>query len=183
MVKGISVAIVISSSAPAPQINLLVFVLYIEYILSTMIEKTIEHLHHLIKIIPALLINIDEKEFSYKSSDDKWSKKEILGHLIDSATNNHQRFVRSQFEDTPSINYDQNKWNKYNFYNQIEKEQLIAFWTIYNKQLYAIIRLIPKDHLIKMCNTGGVENVTIEFLFNDYVLHMEYHLKQIVSYS
>ncbi len=49
---------------------------------------------------------------SIKLFPNKWSKKEIIGHLINSATNNHQRFVRCQFETIPKIVYDQNKWKE-----------------------------------------------------------------------
>ena len=90
----------------------------------------------------------------------KWSKKEVLGHLIDSATNNHRRLVQSQFEVAPLIAYDQNNWNKYNFYNQISSKQLISFWTIYNQQLVELIKLLPKESLLRECNTGK-GNVTL----------------------
>jgi hypothetical protein len=56
----------------------------------------------------ALLNAIEEPAFSLKQSPARWSQKEIIGHLIDSATNNHHRFVRGQFEDSPVIAYDQN---------------------------------------------------------------------------
>lgn len=63
----------------------------------------IERLNYLCTHIPNLLAAIDEATFNEKTSPAKWSKKEIVGHLIDSATNNHQRFIRAQFEDRPSI--------------------------------------------------------------------------------
>lgn len=66
-----------------------------------MIKETILRLQFLIDTIPSLLTEIDEVQFSNKPNFEKWSKKEIIGHLIDSATNNHQRFVRCQFENVP----------------------------------------------------------------------------------
>ena len=63
------------------------------------------------------------------------------------ATNNHQRFVRGQFEDKPKIVYDQNKWNRYSFYQQIDLKQIITFWTVYNRQLLQLVRHIPKENL------------------------------------
>src|SRR6478736_6524805 len=100
-----------------------------------MIEKPINRLDLLINTIPSLLTNIEDSNASLKPSPDKWSKKEILGHLIDSATNNHQRFIRGQFEDVPTISYDQNQWNRLNHYNEIALTQLIVFWMQYNKHL------------------------------------------------
>lgn len=71
-----------------------------------MIEESINRLIYIIHEAPKLLMGIGEEKMLLKPSIDKWSKKEILGHLIDSATNNHQRFVRAQFEMNPEIVYD-----------------------------------------------------------------------------
>jgi hypothetical protein len=148
-----------------------------------MIKESISRLQFLIDTIPSLLTEMEEIEFSEKQNLEKWSKKEILGHLIDSATNNHQRFVRCQFENIPKIVYDQNNWNKFNFYQQIDKNQIILFWTIYNKQLVQLINNIPNENLVKECKTGDDKNYTIEYLIIDYVEHLEYHLQQIIAYK
>ena len=63
----------------------------------------IERLEFLCNVIPSLLLEIEPLQFSAKPDRNKWSYKEIIGHLIDSATNNHQRFIRGQFEDRPSL--------------------------------------------------------------------------------
>ena len=146
-----------------------------------MIADTIYRLEYLCNTISALLKNIDNHTFSEKIEPDKWSKKEIIGHLIDSATNNHQRFVRGQFEDRPRIVYDQNNWNKYNFYQQIDKQQIIDFWTVYNRQLLELIKQIPNENLQLECFVGD-KLLTLDFLVNDYVEHLEHHLKQVISY-
>ena len=147
-----------------------------------MTKEAISRLQFLIDIIPSLLTEIDELKFSEKPNLEKWSKKEIIGHLIDSATNNHQRFVRCQFENVPKIVYDQNNWNKFNFYQQIDKKQIIEFWTIYNKQLVELMKNIPNENLLSECKTSDDKNYTIAFLISDYVEHLEHHLQQIVSY-
>lgn len=147
-----------------------------------MIQKSIERLAFLCETIPQLLFEIDDLTFSEELTSEKWSKKEILGHLIDSATNNHQRFVRCQFEDIPTITYDQNNWNKYNYYQQINNNQIIEFWTIYNKQLVVLIKNISTENLLRECITSDGKADSIAFLFSDYVEHLEYHLKQIVNY-
>jgi hypothetical protein len=148
-----------------------------------MIEKSVQRLHYLCNTIPTLLINLTEDEFSRKLASDKWSKKEILGHLIDSATNNHQRFVRVQFEHVPTITYDQNKWNSYSYHTQTNSIQLITFWTAYHRQLAELIKHIPKDNLTRECCIGRESNVTLQWLIDDYVRHLEHHLKQIVEYN
>ncbi len=101
--------------------------------------------------------------------------------MIDSATNNHQRFIRGQFENIPEISYDQNKWNEFSFYQAINAQQIISFWTSYNKQLLEIIKKIPNDSLTKEVKIK--ENIlTLKFLITDYVEHLEHHLKQIIKY-
>ena len=72
-----------------------------------MTRQSIQKLQYLCNTIPQLLNEIDDHIFSLKPGAAQWSKKEIIGHLIDSAVTNHQRFVRSQFEEVPKITYDQ----------------------------------------------------------------------------
>ncbi len=146
-----------------------------------MIASAINRLNYIIDIAPPLLTAIGEEEMSATSSPGKWSKKQILGHLIDSAANNHQRFVRGQFEHIPAIRYDQDKWNAFNFYADIDSQQIISFWTIYNKQLIEIIKRIPAENLQRQV-TMGEAPVTLEFAITDYVAHLEHHLKQVIEY-
>ena len=143
-------------------------------------QKSIDRLEELIKIIPDKLNEIDEFDFSYKPNPEKWSKKEILGHLIDSATNNHQRFIRTQFEKLPKIWYDQNNWVEKNNYQSIDKKILIDFWTIYNKHIIHIAKNIQTDKLKNICEMKDNTKLTIEFLFCDYLKHLEHHLNQII---
>ncbi len=147
-----------------------------------MIKETIERLEYLCDTIPALLKAIPEKDFANKPAPGKWSKKETLGHLIDSATNNHQRFIRSQFEIEPVIFYDQNNWNLYSHYNKLDSAHLIAFWTIYNRHLLEIIKRVPEHNLSMTSISHDNERVTLGFLIEDYLKHMEHHLHQIVNY-
>lgn len=145
-----------------------------------MISNSINKLKEIIETIPLILNNFSEETFNKKENLNKWSKKEILGHLIDSATNNHQRFVRGQFEDNPKIIYDQNNWNKYNFYPEINSKQLIDFWKIYNIQLVEIMNKIEVKNLQKTIDVNE-KLLTLEFLIIDYVEHLEHHLKQLIE--
>src|SRR5690606_10608830 len=120
-----------------------------------------------------------------KPAPDKWSKKEILGHLIDSATNNHHRVVRGQFEHKPRITYDNHVWNAGNHYQALTSKHIISFWTAYNKHLLAVVKRIPTEKMMNEVETGeeGDKNtMTVAFVIEDYVDHLEYHLRQIVSY-
>jgi len=147
-----------------------------------MIQESISRLEYLCKIIPSLLNDISVADFLFKPSPEKWSKQQVLGHLIDSATNNHQRFIRVQFEDVPYIRYDQNQWNHYSFYHDLNTAELIEFWRRYNLHLVEIIKRIEPSNLSRFCHTGGENPVTLEFLVNDYVQHLEHHLKELVNY-
>lgn len=146
-----------------------------------MIERAINRLGFIIETAPSILTQLSEESMSEKPLPNKWSKKEILGHLLDSATNNHHRFVRGQFENVPEIRYDQEKWNQFNFYQKIDTKQLIEFWRIYNIQLIEIIKQIPAENLQREIRVGE-QLLTMEFLISDYVEHLEHHLKQIIDY-
>lgn len=146
-----------------------------------MFEESLKTLSSILDKAPGLLMEIGEANMSIKPAPEKWSKKEILGHLIDSATNNHQRFVRGQFEIEPEITYNQNKWNEFNYYQKIHSSQIISFWTSYNMQILELGKLIPTSNLKMLVKTGDV-SMSIELLFIDYVDHLEHHLKQIINY-
>lgn len=146
-----------------------------------MIDQAIKRLTELTLELPELLKGISEIKFSIKPSPEKWSKKEILGHLIDSATNNHQRFIRVQFEKRPAIFYEQDNWVRYHYYNELPAKQLIRFWTAYNKQLIEIIKRIPEENLVLECKMRDGKFVTLDYLVNDYVTHLEHHINQIFN--
>lgn len=144
-----------------------------------MLEPTIKKLEHLCNTIPQRLNEFDEQTFSTSPAPNKWSKKEIIGHLIDSATNNHQRFIRVQYENEPTIVYDQNNWVYLNNYYQEDSKQLILFWTVYNKHLVEVIKHIPKENLTRECIVHDNKKVTLQWIIEDYVRHLEHHLGQI----
>lgn len=145
-----------------------------------MIHEAIDRLEHLLNNFPERLYKIDEAVYSAKTSPAKWSKKEIIGHLIDSATNNHQRFIRIQIEDLPSIRYDQDKWVDAGQYQSMHAVDLLKFWEAYNRHLLELIRRIPTAALQRKCMVGTV-TYTLAFVITDYVDHLEHHLKQILS--
>ena len=127
------------------------------------------------------LRSLNETKAAIKPSPAKWSKKEILGHLIDSATNNHHRFVRAQFELEPTILYNQNEWNKHSYYDSMEDDHIVSFWTWYNRHIIELVRRIPPPMLKRECTMEDGSTRTIAWLFDDYVRHMEHHLRQIFA--
>lgn len=142
------------------------------------IKTSIQRLAYLCKNIPEKLLKIDKSKFDFKESDVKWSKKEILGHLIDSAANNHQRFIRAQYENEPIIFYDQNIWVTLTNYQLMDSGELINLWNAYNQLILNIIHQIPNENLTRLVgNRDG--KFTLQFCIEDYVNHLEHHLNQI----
>ena len=137
-------------------------------------KETIHETHKRLK-------NISSEDWSYRNAPTKWSKKEILGHLIDSAANNHQRLVRVQFEDNPAIRYDQDKWVMTQDYHNASINDLIELWLNYNKHLVHIISKMPKEKYERTCDVGKEEPVTLEWLVKDYLRHLKHHLNQIIG--
>jgi hypothetical protein len=123
---------------------------------------------------------ITDAEAAKRPSLHKWSKKEILGHLIDSASNNHQRFIRAQLEKRLSFpGYEQEGWNRTQRYQDAGWENLVDLWTAYNRHLCHVIRIIPTGRLSNTCVIGNGDPVTLDFLVEDYLRHLQHHLAQI----
>ena len=109
-----------------------------------------------------------------------WSSKQVIGHLIDSASNNHQRFVRASLQ--PALDfpgYDQEGNVRMQAPHEADWLLLISLWGAYNRYLAHVIARIPESKLATPCRIGSGEPVTLGFIAEDYVRHMVYHLKQI----
>jgi len=146
------------------------------------IAPSLQRLQYLLDTVPALMQQVPESEFNQKPGPDKWSKKQIIGHLIDSAANNHQRFIRIQYEDKPILSYDQDAWNNLSYYQELDKERVINLWETMNRHLVHIAQNIPAQNLSRTGSLQSGEEMSLAFYINDYVKHAEYHLKDIVAY-
>ena len=145
------------------------------------LEHCLAQLIHILDTVPTQLRSFSEEEFAAIPSAGKWSKKQIIGHLIDSATNNHHRFVRAQFDDKPTILYDQESWNEYSYYQSMSQEHVISFWEMYNRHIVELTQRIPAALLSRKCIMSDGKGYSIAWLFEDYVRHMEHHLRQIFN--
>lgn len=128
------------------------------------------------------LEKISEDSSGYKEAPNKWSKKEILGHLIDSALNNHQRFVRAAYDaagDFPG--YNQDLWVAIQHYNERSWNDLIELFTISNIHLCNTLNHFPEDGLQNKCNFGRHGIVPIEFVAEDYLRHLKHHIEKIIN--
>ena len=127
------------------------------------------------------LLQIPPETFLYKPSPAKWSKKEIMGHLIDSAHSNIRRFVVAQYEDNPTIVYNQEKWVVINNYQQWNSNQLINLWYLLNKQVVEILKNTSAEMSGRICFTN--ESQTVQWLAADYNKHLRHHIHQVLGLS
>ena len=136
-----------------------------------------------IESFPTKLKQISFEELLKKPAQGKWSKKEILGHLIDSAINNLKRFTEIQFSPQPYtvISYQQNELVIVNDYQNLPLQHLLDLWQSLNRQIVFVVKAIPVDKLNYPVDPQyeNRELKTLSWIICDYVAHMEHHFKQI----
>jgi len=109
-----------------------------------------------------------------------WSPKQVLGHLIDSASNNHQRFVRAAQQTSLEFpGYDQEGNVRVQAPQEADWSLLVSLWAAYNRYLAHIIARLPASKLETVCRIGSNEPTTLGFIATDYLTHLLHHLKQI----
>jgi len=123
--------------------------------------------------------SISAESWSDKPLSNKWSRKEILGHLCDSAMNNIRRFVVSQYEENNVIVYQQDDWVASQDYQSENYQNIISLWKLLNEQIIKIIKKIPQEKLKNTCKTP--EEHSIIWLIEDYIKHLNHHLNQILN--
>lgn len=122
---------------------------------------------------------IPEEVMSAKPNPAKWSKKEIVGHLVDSAQTNIRRFVIAQYENNPKFGYDQDKWVMISGYQQYDTKELINLWYLLNRHFSIIIRNTDPVLADRISTTD--EEHTIEWLAMDYIKHLRHHIHQVLE--
>jgi hypothetical protein len=152
-----------------------------------------EFLHDFEETIRDAAVRLQEisAEESRQPGNGEWSRHEVLGHLIDSAANNHQRFVRAQFKDDLVFpGYDQEQWVSSQRYNDEPWPDLIELWRAYNLHLVHVVSRIPEDVLTRPRDRHSLDQIafktvaqseptTLEYLVRDYLDHLKHHLDQI----
>jgi hypothetical protein len=143
--------------------------------LSLLLRETIE------RELPNLRALTDAAASQNDGRPGSWSRKEELGHLIDSATNNHVRFVLASIDgEFRGQGYAQDKWVEAHGYRDLAWRDLVDLWYQYNTLLGCVVERIPEAHLDNRCVIGwGV--VTLRFVIEDYVRHMQHHLDHLLA--
>ncbi len=142
---------------------------------STELTSLIEETH------PRFL-GLTEAHAADKPYADKWSLKEILGHLLDSAVNNHQRIVRMQESpDIGKLGYNQVHWVSSQRYHERPWRDLVELWFQFNRHLAHVIAHIDPAALDHTCDMGYAEPATLKFVAEDYVRHVHHHVDQVLG--
>lgn len=143
----------------------------------------------------AQLTQINESQAAQPRAVDHWSAKQIIGHLIDSAANNHARFVLAQMKDDLLFpGYQQEDWVRINHYQEASWPQLVELWRAYNLHLHHLMSHASREKMSTPCIQHTLEEiafktvpksepVTLEYLMQDYVVHLKHHLGQILGAS
>ncbi len=156
-----------------------------------MSEETQLSLDQIVLNAFAKLILIEENIAEQKPSPDKWSAKEIVGHLVDSACNNHGRFMRAQFQDEMVFDgYNQEGWVTSQNYQESNWQDLLILWRQLNLHIAHLTKHIPVGELVKVRTRHNFhqiawktvpqhEETTLAYFIDDYVGHLQHHLKQV----
>ncbi|MGE7609263.1 DinB family protein [Peribacillus frigoritolerans] len=131
-----------------------------------------------IGFIPEEFNRMTEKELNHRPMPHKWSKKEILGHLCDSALNNMDRFIKIQYEEHPYViqSYNQEQWVLVQNYQERPLDEIVNLFCALNKQIIHVITNTPNDRLSNLCDIGNNQLKSLEWLIKDYLEHMEHHI-------
>ena len=153
----------------------------------------IDHLMLAVDQAVPRLLEIQDTAAGGRPAPGKWSPKEIIGHLIDSAVNNQARFVRAQMQDDLVFDgYDQDAWVRVQRYQDRSWPDLVRTWRTYNEQVAAIMRAAPAHELDRVRARNNLHEIgfeplppgeppTLAFLMRDYVAHLQHHLRQVFS--
>ncbi|KOS61599.1 DinB family protein [Lysinibacillus agricola] len=143
-------------------------------------QSTIDRLNFWISKVPEEFHQMSDSEISKRPAPQKWSKKEILGHLCDSAINNLERFIKIQYDKQPFVltSYDQVQWVKIQGYQELPIDEVLNLWVSLNKKIINVIKNIPNERLALQCDVGNNQIMTLQWLIQDYLEHTEHHLKK-----
>ena len=155
-------------------------------------QEVLDDFRRTVEEASARLLSMTEDESRAPLAGEKWSAKETIGHLIDSASNNHQRFVRAQFKDDLVFEgYAQEDWVRAQAYNEEPWPLLVGLWRLYNLHLAHVMEHAPESartsqrarhnfHEIGFAPISADEPSTLEHLMLDYIEHLKSHLRQIL---
>jgi DinB family protein len=150
-----------------------------------------EDLRRTVVAASAVLAALTEEEAGRPPAPGKWSPKEVIGHLVDSAANNHQRFVRAQLQDDLIFpGYDQDAWVALQRYADAPWLQLVTLWREYNLHISRVMEAVPEEQRLRPRIRHNLHELawepaaadcpaTLDYFMRDYVGHLHHHLRQV----
>ena len=143
-------------------------------------QTTIENLQQRIRTVAEYWQTLSEADRQAKDSPAKWSKKQVLGHLCDSAQTNIRRMVVGQYQTDANIIYEQNIWVKAADYQHYDSSQLLYFWMLLNQHFCIVLSNLPEENYSTTTNWGNTtpDLVSLKYVAEDYVKHLDHHLLQ-----
>jgi hypothetical protein len=139
------------------------------------------------------LLALSDAQAAARSAPGKWSPKEIVGHLIDSASNNHGRFVRAQLQDDMTFDgYEQDDWVRVQTYQERSWADLVLLWQAFNHHIAHVMEAAGAEALAKPRARHNLDALawqplhseqpaTLEYFMRDYVGHLKHHLRQALA--
>ena len=124
---------------------------------------------------------ISAEEYGKQPAPGKWSKKEIMGHLVDSAQNNLRRLIVGQYDAESVIAYRQDEWVKSSGYNEWPEDEIILLWQLLNSQMARVLENTAPSVLQNKILMPGGDRPTLEWIAADYLKHLLHHLHQVTG--
>jgi hypothetical protein len=149
----------------------------------------VAELRHAVEDATPRLLALGEASAT-RPAPESWSPREIIGHLVDSASNNHQRFVRGQLQDDLLMQgYAQDDWVRIGRYQDAPWDELVTLWRTFNLQIARVMEGTPVSIRMRPRERHNLEEIgfaiapggaaTLDYVMSDYVRHLEHHLRQI----
>lgn len=150
-----------------------------------------DDLRNTVTRVAALLAGVPEEIAARRPAPGKWSAKEVVGHLVDSASNNHQRFIRAQFQDDLVFpGYDQDEWVALQHYQEASWSHLLTLWRDFNLHLAHVMTVTTPEQRLRERQRHSLDRIayqtvpldrpaTLDAFMRDYVDHLHHHVRQL----
>jgi hypothetical protein len=131
------------------------------------------------------LVSLAQEIITQHRNSQNRNIKQILGHMIDSASNNTHRVVHLQYQSTPLIfpNYatfgNNDRWIAIQNYENEDWMNMIRLWKYSFLHFCHIINNVKEDKLNNEWISGPDKRITLKSMIVDFPKHLKLHLSEI----